>query len=164
MTVESSANQPNPSALSNTNPAVLVATPSLIALSNPPLDSDSMTDLIFEVIGGQEMINISRNDLINGQDVLYTPIKNLKDLRLHYNSNNIIRIADVSDTYFKNFSIKIEEKLANKGTGPNGKTVYIDNITGDLIINVANMDADEQVDIEIITSGSTYSDTIYGGE
>ena len=150
------------------------ATPSLIALNNPILDAEIMVDLVFENIGGQELINISRNDIINGQDVLYSPIKNLKDLYIQYNPNNIIKLEGTSDTYFKNFSIRLEaklpysginsngEKLPYLGTGPNGEIVYIDTETGDLVINVSSLDPDEQVDVEILAGGEILNGTIYG--
>jgi len=138
------------------------ATPEMIALYNPDLDAERMLDLVFENIGGQELINISRNDIINGQDVLYSPIKNLKDLYIQYNPNNIIRLESTSDTYFKNFSIKLEGKLPAYGTGPNGEVVYIDPTTGDLVINISSLEPDEQVDIEILDSGEILNGTIYG--
>ncbi len=137
------------------------ATPPLLALSNPTLSEERMTDLIFENIGGQELINISRNDIIDGQDVVYSPIKNLKDLYIQYNPNNIIRLESTSDTYFKNFPIKLENKLPAYGTGPNGEVVYIDPTTGDMVINVSSLDPDEQVDIQILDSGDTLNGTIY---
>ena len=148
--------------LSLSQKATKAATPSLIALNNPILDEEIMIDLVFENIGGQELINISRNDTINGQDVLYSPIKNLKDLYIQYNPNNIIKLESTSDTYFKNFPIRLELKLPNYGTGPNGEVVYIDPTTGNLIINVSSLEPDEQVDVEILDSGEILNGTIYG--
>jgi hypothetical protein len=162
MATDAVANQPASSPKAVVNPAVLVATPALIALSNAPLEIDFMVDLIFENIGGQELINISRNDIINGQDVLYSPIKNLHSLYLEYNPNNIIKLENTADTYFKNFPIRLENKIPMDGTGPEGEIVYIDQITGDLVINVTNLDSDEQVDIQILNSGEILNGTIYG--
>jgi hypothetical protein len=138
------------------------ATPEKISLYNPPLSDERMVELVFEDIGGQELINISRNDIINGQDVIYSPIKNLKDLYIQYNPNNIIRLEGTSDTYFKNFPIRLELKLPDSGTGPNGEMVYIDATTGDLIINVSSLEPDEQVDVEILDAGEILNGTIYG--
>jgi hypothetical protein len=162
MATDAVANQSAASASSSVNPATKSATLSLIALTNPELPAEIMTDLIFENIGGQELINISRNDIINGQDVSYSPIKNLKDIYIQYNPNNIIRLESTSDTYFKNFSIKLESKIPAYGTGPNGEVVYIDPTTGDLIINISSLEPDEQVDIEILDSGEILNGTIYG--
>jgi hypothetical protein len=144
--------------------ATKAATPSLIALNNPILEPEIMIDLVFENIGGQELINISRNDIINGQDVIYSPIKNLKDLYIQYNPNNIIRLENTSSTYFKNFPIRLENKLPAYGTGPNGEEVYLDPTTGDLIINVSSLDPDEQVDVEILNGGEVLNGTIYEEE
>ena len=71
MATDSTANQPTSTAQAVVNPAVLVATPALIALSNLPVEIDIMADLIFENIGGQELINISRKHfLILSQSLL----------------------------------------------------------------------------------------------
>lgn len=163
MAIDPIAKQAKPTEKISATAPVKAATPELIALSNPPLDIDVMAATIFENIGGQELINISRNDIVNGQDVIYSPIKNLKDLYIQYNPNNIIKLESTSDTYFKNFPIKLEAKLPAFGTGPNGEVVYIDPTTGDLIINVASLEPDEQVDVQILNSGETLNGTIYGG-
>ena len=162
MATDAVANQATSTQQSATNASVKAATPSLLALSNPPLEIDIMADLIFENIGGQELINIARNDIVNGQDVIYSPIKNLKDLYLQYNPNNIIKLESTSDTYFKSFSIRLESKLPPFGTGPHGETIYIDEETGNLVVNISYLDADEQVDIQILNSGETLNGTIYG--
>jgi hypothetical protein len=162
MATDAVANQSAASASSTVNPATNPATPSHIALTNPELPVEVTTALIFENIGGQELINISRHDIINGQDVSYSPIKNLKDIYIQYNPNNIIRLESTADTYFKNFSIKLEGKLPAYGTGPNGEVVYIDPTTGDLVINISSLEPDEQVDVEILDSGEILNGTIYG--
>ena len=162
MATDAVANQATSKSSVPATPAVKVATPALIALSNPSLDIDVMADMIFENIGGQELINIARNDIINGQDVLYSPIKNLQDLYIQYNPNNIIKLENTADTYFKNFPIRLEGKLPSYGTGPNGETVYLDPDTGDLVINVSSLDPDEQVDVQIVNAGEILNGTIYG--
>jgi hypothetical protein len=161
MTTDAIANQLQQHNHDDTGAAVKAATPELIALSNPILADEIMVDLIFENIGGQELINISRNDIVNGQDVLYSPIKNLKELYTQYNSDNIIKLDSTSETYFKNFPIRLELKLPTYGTGPNEEVVYIDPTTGDLIINVSSLEPDEQVDVEILTDGEILNGTIY---
>jgi len=115
-----------------------------------------MTDLIFEDIGGHELLSISRNDIINGQQVSYSPIKNLGLIQQRYNPNNILKLQLTSDTYFANFAIKFEEKVPLEGNGPNGENVYIEEETGDLIIETVNMNNDEQIQIEIAINGTIY--------
>jgi hypothetical protein len=115
-----------------------------------------MTDLIFEDIGGHELLSISRNDIINGQQVSYSPIKNLGLIQQRYNPNNILKLQATSDTYFANFPIKFEEKVPLQGNGPNGTNVYIEESTGDLIIETINMNNDEQIEIQIAINGTIY--------
>lgn len=168
--------------------SVKIATPDLIIFSDEALAVDTMTDLIFEDIGGYELATISRHDLVNGQKVSYSPIKNLTDLYLQYNPNNILRLQS-SDSYFKSLSFSIFDRLPECGTGydisppppppdnlgyeekdlnkwiktPNCKAVYIDPITGDLIINLINTRNDEQLEVQVLSSGDVFSDTIHNG-
>jgi hypothetical protein len=117
---------------------------------------DIMSDLIFEDIGGQELINIARNDIVNGQTISYQPIKNLSSLQQQYNPNNILSLQQTSDKYFANFSIKLDERIPTTGSGPNGEYVYLEEATGDLIIELVNMPSSEEVDVEITLDGTIY--------
>lgn len=135
---------------------VLTAPIDTILINDELLPVEIMTDLIFENIGGQELINIARNDTVNGQRVTYQPIRNLYLIQQEYNPNNIINMQTTSDKYFKNFTIKFESKVPNEGTGPNGEFIYIDPLSGDLTIDFVNIEQGEQVEIEVITTGTIY--------
>jgi len=166
MATDATPAQPSANTQSVVTPAIKIATPSLVALSSPPLDIEYMTDLIFENIGGQELINISRNDIINGQDVIYKPIKNISNIFFQYNPQNILRLQDTSATYFQNFPIRLETKIPNIGNGPNGQIVYMDTDTesstyGSVIIEAIALEPGEQVEVQILSSGSVFDDTIY---
>jgi hypothetical protein len=151
-----------PAETPNSETSIKIATPDIIILDDQPIEVEIMTDLIFENIGGQEIINISRNDIVNGQEVIYSPIKNLSKINLQFNSRNILSTENNSSEYFENFPIKLEQKIPETGTGENGEIIYIDTITGDLIINVVNIETDEQVEVQILEAGSIINDTIYG--
>lgn len=157
---EATPNVPNSQTTKEVD-SVKIATPDLKVFSDELIPIEIMTDLIFEDIGGTELINISRNDLINGQNTLYQPIKNISSIFFQYNPNNILGLQDTSDTIFKNFPIKFSNKVPNFGTGPNGEIVYIEEGTGNLIINLVNMEKNEQVDVEILTTGTVFNGTIY---
>ena len=156
-----------PSAVPISTPTATVATPIVAApVKTAPIDTvlfdeesvpiEVMTDLIFENIGGHELINIARNDIVNGQQVIYQPIKNLSSVQQQYNPNNILSLQSTSDKYFANFSIKLENKIPNPGTGPNGSYVYLDENTGNLVIEAINLELDEQIEAEITVSGTIY--------
>lgn len=166
--------------LKTTITAVKIPTSDLIIQDSETLSIEIMTDLIFEDIGGQELATISRHDLVNGQKVVYAPIKNLTDLYLQYNPNNILRLQQ-SDSYFKSLSISIMDHLPVCGNGydiiedllepdknkwrkvPNCKSIYTDPITGDLVINLINLKDGVQAEVQLLTSGDIYDATIYDG-
>ena len=138
-------------------PGVKTATPDIIKFDDNEieLNAEIITDLLFENIGGQELLTIARYDTVNGQDVSYQPIKNLKILQQEYNPSNIVRIQQTSDRVFANFPIKLTDKIPNVANGPDGKNIYIDN-QGNLTIEFINLLADEQVEIQIATGGTIY--------
>ena len=139
---------------------VLTAPIDTILYNEEATPVEIMADLLFENIGGQELINIARNDTVNGQTIIYQPIKNLTAIQQQYNPNNIVSLQATSDKYFQNYSIKFENKVPNVGSGPNGEHVYIDAETGDLIVEVVNIEEGEQVQVEITSSGTIYEATL----
>ena len=164
---------PTPATPATVSPAVVqavVAPPVKTAPIDTVLFNDEqvpievMTDLIFEDIGGQELINIARNDIINGQNISYQPIKNLTSLQQQYNPNNMLSLQSTSDKYFSNFAIKLENKTPNVGNGPFGSNVYIDPLTGNMVVDAINLEADEQIEIEITLSGTIYEADLTGSE
>ena len=136
-------------------PPVKTATLDIILFDEESIPTDGMFDQIFENIGGQELISITRSDIVNGQKISYQPIKNLSAIQQRYNPNNILSLQQTADKFFAGFSIKLEDKVPKIGNGPNGENVYL-NATGDLIIEFININADEQIETQISVSGTIY--------
>jgi hypothetical protein len=96
-----------PSATPDTTPAVATTPPpppktapiDTILFDEEAVPIEIMSDMIFEDIGGHEIINIARNDTINGQTVTYQPIKNLSSIQQQYNPNNVLALQNTSDKY-----------------------------------------------------------------
>jgi hypothetical protein len=116
--------------------------------------SEFISDLLFEDIGGIELLSIARSDTVNGQQVLYQPIKNLGILRDTFNINSLLRLQETSDRFFANFVIRLNEKIPNVGSGENGANYYLDLVTGDGVIELINMKPDEQVELQIANAGT----------
>jgi hypothetical protein len=154
-------------------PPVRIADPDVIQFNDALLDIDIMTDMIFEGIGGHEIINVARNDLVNGQQVSYGIIRNLDQLSSIYNSETLLANENPNQTIFNNFGILFEDKLpnpglngvgefvSNLGTGPSGEIVYLEAETGNIVINVANMEVNERLEIDLINTFESFNDTIY---
>lgn len=143
---------------------IKVATSNLFLNDVGVIDEGVMTDLVFEDIGGDEIINIARSGTINGQDVIYQPIKNISTLSAQYNSKNLLQIEGSADSIFNNFPLKLDYYVPiDTDLDPiNGvEPVYIEPYSGNIIINLINMSNGEQVEVEIIKTGTAIDDTIY---
>ena len=137
--------------------SVKSATPDIIQFDDATIvdNAEVIVDLLFENIGGQELLTVARYDTVNGQDVKYQPIKNLKIIQEEYNPINLVRIQDTSDKYFANFPIKLDDKVPAVGNGPLGSNVYLDD-SNSLVLEFVNLETDEQVDIQITINGTIY--------
>lgn len=147
------------------NQDIKVATPDLIQFNSDEVPIEYMTDLLFEQVGGQEILSISRHDIINGQKVLYTPIKNAARLGAVFNPLNMFPNIQDMNSFFKNFAIHLEDKVPEIGTDFSNdqvlNVVYVDDTNGNLIVNVVNMLPDERVEVQVVQSGDILDDIIY---
>lgn len=135
-------------------PAIKTATPQYILPGDDVMPAELIADLIFENIGGQEILSLSRHDLINGEYVSNQLIANIKKINNENDPKNMF-IAQTSNKYFNNFAIKLNAKIPNVGNGPNGSNVYLDD-DGSIVVEFVNILPGEQTDIEIVTDGIIY--------
>ena len=142
------------------NSLVKIAEPQYIIVGDEEVSIETMSNLIFEDIGGQEIINIDRNDTVFGSNLVYDNIYNSNKILQSYNSYTLAPVFQTSYEYFKNFTIILDQKIPNVGNGINGTNVYIESSTGDLVVELINIEDDEQVEISILINGSGYYDTI----
>lgn len=139
--------------------AIKVATPDIITINQETLPAELMTSLIFENIGGQELLSISRHDLISGSNMDYQAIKNLRDVYLNNNPLNIIPMPDLSNNYAKNFPIVWESHIIEEFSSLDSTHIYLDNAKKELNLLVTNMKPGEQVEVEILSSVTGYNAT-----
>jgi hypothetical protein len=157
--INQAATPPTPVAAtvtSNTRYDVKVSERDSILFPDETISATVMETLVFEDIGGHELLNIARRDTINGQKVIYQPIRNLTEIEQQYNPNNVINVEGTADRYFSNFPIKLELKIPEVGGGPDSKNVYFNSLTGDLVVDSINLEPDEQIEIQIAASGTIY--------
>jgi hypothetical protein len=119
--------------------------PSVILFDNGTISPEYLIELEYEDISGIELINMSRSDLIDGQSVVYSPIKKLSYLRNQYNPNNIIAIP----SYFYSEFSKYRIDLILRGIS----LPHFDE-NGSLIIEIKDVKDDEIIEIEIDSSGT----------
>jgi hypothetical protein len=137
------------------------ATPDLIEFNDDDIQGNAelIADILFENISGQELLAITRHDTVNGQGVSYNIFKNLETIQQDYNPLNILRLQGTFDKTFDNFSIKLADKIPFVANGINGENVYLDS-SGSIVIDLVNLLFDEQVDVQITSSGTIYEANI----
>ena len=87
--------------------AIKVATSNLFNLGEPPNNPDTLTDLLFEDIGGQDIINVLRTDTVNGISVKNNLISNLANINDKYGSLKIIPLSGSESDRFQAFEIDL---------------------------------------------------------
>jgi hypothetical protein len=131
---------------------IKVATPDLIVFDASTISVDSMADLIFEDIGGQELLEISRSDLINSANVSFPKIQ-----------TRIITSASIAslaggEVFAPSQSISLAEHV------PQFQQPVSVNDLGGIEVNVINMLPEYQVEVQIVSKANRFDDTIYTEE
>ena len=141
-------------------PEVKAATPDLIQITEEGMSVEVITDLLFEDIGGTEILNVARHDLINGIDIKYQQISNLTKIESTFGGNNLINMQNPIEQIFNKFALKRYQYIPETTDDPSGldNHVYLDT-SGNLNIELVNLTENMQVEIEFKTAGTT--DIIY---
>lgn len=141
-------------------PAVqLPSNPEIQLVSEDVVPDIIQFNLVFENIGGQEILNIARHDIINGQKIIYQPIQNIARVAAEFSPDKLIQLGPSLKEYFNNFKLEFEDYIPTEGNGPNGEYVYLDS-EGNVIIEVVNI-LDEEVEVQLIAAGTTLAETDY---
>jgi hypothetical protein len=139
---------------------VKYASPDVVLTDQNSLPVDLILKLTLEKIGGIELISLVRHDTVNGQDIAYQPVKNLAQIEFLYSPQNIVKIPDTSELYFKNFAIKLENHIPQNTNDTPPKIVDLDS-EGRIVIDVFALKPDYEVEIQTVSLGKVFDDTIY---
>jgi hypothetical protein len=140
------------------------ATPGDILIDDNELPIDLIIKLTLEKIGGIELISLVRHDTVNGQNIVYRPIKNVSQLAIEYNSQNLVKMPNSSDSYFDNFPIKLDSHMLQTTNILPPTSAYIDRDTENVIIELVNLKADYEIEVQMVSVGKVFDDTIYTEE
>jgi hypothetical protein len=121
------------------------ADPDIVLFDTENISPELLLQLSYEDISGTELINISRSDIIDGRNVVYSPIKNISGLRRRFNPNNIIAMPSTSSSLFSKYPIDLINREPYEP--------YF-NDDGDLVIEIENIREDEVIEVEVDSSGT----------
>lgn len=147
-----------------TKASVKIATPQYVNFDENvlnPITEGDIVNLFFEQVAGHELLILSNKNFVNTKNVEYQPIANISNFKNTYDPKKIIALQDTSDVYFFNFAINLLSRIPDVPTdsSTNGTNVYIDS-SGNLVIETKNNEPDERIQIEIVSGGTIYSDTL----
>lgn len=141
--------------------AVKIADPDIVLIDQNALPVELLAKMIFEEIGGQQLLAISRHDIVNGQQVIYSPIANIPQIAIAYNSGNIIPLQDPNKEIFAKFLIDFAKRIPSFREVISNGIVSFDASNTNIEILVQNMAPGEEVEVQILSSGEVFDDTIY---
>jgi hypothetical protein len=142
------ATPPNPWTTTSTYQApkgIKQAQPDIVLDREIDTTGDYIVERFFEELGGQELINLSRHDLIDGINVVYNPIANLSRLRQRFNPNNIIESDYLSQNEEKNATIDIISR---------GMSEPYFNDLGQLVVELDIIRPEENIEVQVANSGT----------
>lgn len=159
-----------PTVMRYDKPPVKIATPQYVKFDrdkegDAEADQDFIKLIFFEQINGLALLSLTNSAKLDTGTISYQPIANMAETIRALSPKKIIALQDTSDTYFLNFPIKLERKVPNVGSGPNGINVYrndqggitVSDLTmGAIVIEAINLGVRESIQIETLQSGTIY--------
>jgi hypothetical protein len=147
-------------ASSSPKPDTKPATPDLIMITDEAFPVELITDLLFEDIGGTEILNIARHDLIDGADLAYQQISNIAKVTTIAGGANLQALTQTSEDLFNQFPLRRYQYVPESTDDPSGmnRNVYLNN-NGDLVVELTGVDNSYQ--LEVSFQVGSVSDIIY---
>lgn len=134
---------------------VKVAPIDTIVFDDNAVGIEKIIDLLYEDIGAMDLANMSRHDLIDGQDVSYSAIKNLSSLRRRFDPNNIIASSISNQTFSSQFSIDLNSRIGIGDYLNRTKGVpFLDSETQEIYFYIDTLKSGEIVEVEFVSNGT----------
>ena len=130
----------------------------VVSLAQETVSAETITNLLFENVGANELTKFVRHDTVEGINPYYDVISNLSDIKRKFDPSNLISLQKNNSSFFDIYPIKLQDKIPSDSyLLENNLTdyLYIDT-NGDLVIEVVNLKDSEIVEIEIDTSGTIF--------
>jgi hypothetical protein len=130
----------------------------VVSLAQETISAETITNLLFENVGANELTKFVRHDTVEGINPYYDVISNLSDIKRKFDPSNLISLQKTTSSLFDIFPIKLQDKIPSDAyLLENNLTdyLYIDT-NGDFVIEVVNLKDSEIVEIEIDTSGTIF--------
>lgn len=138
---------------------VKAPTKNVLDLSEVDLTPETTADLLFYEIGGVELANLLTFNSVSGLNQQFKVISNIEELRLKYDPTRLLAAQATGNGGIKDFSINLFDKIPDQDWDD---THFFINIVGDsdvnmwldLVLELDNIEDGDEVELQIITSGT----------
>lgn len=149
----------------NASVTIKLATDNLLAFKPPTIDAEATANMLFQSIGGIEILQYSRSDMvydIDNQALAYQPLSDLSILQSKYSPKSLSGLQDAIGDSLNAYPIDISKYVPLSPT----KSFYVymeDSIVSpnldNLVIEVINITdrTQETVQVEVMDSSEVYS-------
>ena len=134
---------------------VKVASTDLI-LGGQDFPIELATQMVMEDMGALQLINTARHDLITGNNISYKPFSEMSVMNARYNPLKILELSDGTPIQFSTFTLNLDNYIPQS----NQNNVYFDAAKNNIILEFINIKDGEFVEVQIVSQGDVYSDTI----
>ncbi len=118
----------------------------------------------FEYFNARALSTILRNDMVNGQNIKYSPITNISNVNITYNPNNLVSLQSTLQSYFDAFEINLDNFVP---VAAEPTEEYVPYQTPETVaeyeiqIDFADITGTERVEVEFLVMDTAFNDTIY---
>ena len=128
----------------------------VVLFSENDVSIEGIQNLLFEQIGGIELISMVRRDTVEGQNPYYSIISNLSSIKREFDPTQIISRQRPNQSFFDIFSIDLDQKIPDDVylSQNNLENFFYIDTNGDFIIELDNLSDDEIIELEIAQGGT----------
>jgi len=115
----------------------------------------------FEYFNARALSTILREDVVNGQNIKYSPITNLSNISIAYNPKNLIALQSTLQSYFDAFEINLDKYIPVAEEPTEEYTATETSAEYEVSISFANVVGNERVEVEFLVMDTAFNDTMY---
>lgn len=137
--------------------AVRIATSNLFIDTTTPSE-EFMTNVIFEDIGGNEILDTQNYNFLVNPDK--SNILNVATILEVNSPRSLFKSSDTYNSTFNQFEIELSDKIPAVGNAEDNSNVYFFSNIRSILIEFVNLSDDEEIEVQFVSTTTPISDTI----
>ena len=121
----------------------------IINFQKEAVPTEQIEKMYFQDVGGTEILSVARHNTVGGEEVVYSHVDNLADIKSQFNPLNVLMSTNMEDLFNK-YAIDIHQKMP-QSLETSIATVESETEPGvwNIEILVENVNTDEYIQIQI---------------